>query len=288
MKRTPQNGIDNFCRKHPNFGIPNLMMYIIVGSVAVYLFAGFDNSQMFLYNLAFNYEMILKGQIWRLVTYIFMPISSSPLSFAISLYFYYLIGKILESEWGTAKFTLYYINGVLLTTLCGIIASAVLHIGYLGLSSFFINTALLFAYAILYPDNMVLLFFIIPIKIKYIGLLNLAYFIYNMIGSKFPMSLFPLIAIINCLLFCYDDIYYYVHRVVQSRRARNSRDSVNFRRETREAERESEAKTYHHKCAVCGRTDTDYPELEFRYCSRCHGYHCFCQDHINNHIHFTE
>ena len=56
----------------------------------------------------------------------------------------------------------------------------------------------------------------------------------------------------------------------------------------RRINREQNSKPYHHKCAVCGRTDADHPELEFRYCSRCAGYHCFCQDHINNHIHFTE
>jgi len=69
---------------------------------------------------------------------------------------------------------------------------------------------------------------------------------------------------------------------------RPSKNTVNFRQESARIRREQKDKLYTHKCAVCGRTDVDHPELEFRYCSKCQGYHCFCSDHINNHIHFTE
>ena len=72
------------------------------------------------------------------------------------------------------------------------------------------------------------------------------------------------------------------------RRPEQVRKTVNFKREAQRIHREQQNAPYRYKCAVCGRTDADHPELEFRYCSRCAGYHCFCQDHINNHIHFTE
>ena len=87
---------------------------------------------------------------------------------------------------------------------------------------------------------------------------------------------------LNFLVFCGGTLW----RMLRGNRT--SREAVNFRRESRRIRYEQAQKLYNHKCAVCGRTDTDYPELEFRYCSRCAGYHCFCQDHINNHIHFTE
>ena len=67
-----------------------------------------------------------------------------------------------------------------------------------------------------------------------------------------------------------------------------SRKTVQFRQAQQQQARQQEQQGYHHKCAVCGKTDTDYPDMQFRYCSKCAGYHCFCQDHIFNHVHFTE
>ena len=288
MKKSLSNGIDNFCARHPRFGLNNLMMYIITGNVAVYLFALLDSSGSFLLNLSFNLDFILKGQIWRLFTYIFLPVSTSLFGFIVTLYFYYVIGNILEQVWGTPKFNLYYLFGIILSTFCGVVISLIWDIGYLGLSSFYINMSLFFAYATLYPDNIVLLFFILPIKIKYLALLDAVIFIVNIVGLPFPLNLIPVVAILNYLIFCFDDLRYYFKRNVNTNKARYSKQSVNFREETRQAEKENSTKPYRHKCAVCGRTDTDYPDLQFRYCSRCAGYHCFCEDHINNHIHFTE
>ena len=77
----------------------------------------------------------------------------------------------------------------------------------------------------------------------------------------------------------------YFSRSVQKTRYQNSRQAINFKKAVREQRRE---KGYNHRCEVCGRTDTDFPDLQFRYCSKCEGYHCFCQDHISNHQHFLE
>ncbi len=288
MKRPIMNKIDRFCDKHPNFGLSNLMMYIITGSVAVYIFALLDSSGSFLYNLSFDYDAILHGQVWRLVTYVFLPIASSPFSFIISLYFYYMIGTILERTWGTAKFNFYYIFGVVLSSLYGMIICAVLDIGYLGLSSFYINMAMFFAYATLYPDNIVLLFFIIPIKIKWLAALDGFLFVYEILVNPFPINLLPLVAVLNYLIFCGGDLLYYGRQKHRANKTIFSKSSIHFREEARKAKKNVDSQPYRHKCAVCGRTDTEYPNLQFRYCSKCQGYHCFCEDHINNHIHFTE
>jgi hypothetical protein len=70
-------------------------------------------------------------------------------------------------------------------------------------------------------------------------------------------------------------------------KVRTSPQTINFKKAAKKARRDLAGMPYRHKCAVCGRTDIEYPDLEFRYCSRCNGYHCFCIDHINNHIHFS-
>ena len=280
--------IDDFCARHPNFGLRNLMMYIVGGCVAVYFFCMLDTSGSFYLNLSFNLELILHGQIWRLFTYIFLPITMSPLGYAITLYFYYFIGNIIERSWGTAKFNLFYLFGVILSTIYGIVLSLPLDGGYIGLSSVYLNLSLFFAYATLYPDNMVLLFFIIPVKIKYLALVDAFVFIYNIIVQPFPINLLPVVAILNFLLFCWSDLTYYFKRTTGDFKVKNSKQSVNFRREAKKAKQEVDSQPYRHKCAVCGKTDTEYPDLQFRYCSRCEGYHCFCEEHINNHVHFTE
>ena len=126
-----------------------------------------------------------------------------------------------------------------------------------------------------------LLFYCIPIKIKYLAFLDAALFVVAVITTSFPLNLLPVVAVLNFFIFCGGQLW-------SKRPRRSSKNTVNFRRESQRIRRQQEQKLYNHKCAVCGRTDTDFPELEFRYCSRCQGYHCFCQDHINNHIHFTE
>ena len=113
------DGVQRFCAAHPRFGIPNLMRIIVIGNVAVYVLmlltqANDANALSF---LTFNLNALLHGEVWRLVTFVFVPAYSSPFALLISLYFYYWIGSTLERQWGTAKFNLYYISGALLTVL---------------------------------------------------------------------------------------------------------------------------------------------------------------------------
>ena len=122
---------------------------------------------------------------------------------------------------------------------------------------------------------------------KWLAVIDALYFVYDIVanlGRLGMMSFLPLVAILNYFLFCGADLFY----SVLPRKRTQRRNTVDFKREVRKIKYETKNKNYTHKCAVCGRTDADYPDLEFRYCSRCVGYHCFCQDHINNHVHFTE
>ncbi len=276
--KDPMRSVERFCYKHPHFGVPNLMKYIAIGNVFFWL-AGTLNPMLLSY-LAYDPALILQGQVWRLISFMFLPPSDGILALVV-IYFYYWIGKTLEEHWGTPQFNIYFFSGVLLTVLYGFAAYFLFHQRFV-MTAQYIYLSMFFSFAALFPDLQVLLFFIIPIKMKYLAWFDAAFFVLGVISSPFPANLLPVVAILNFLIFCGGDL------LASRRPYKTSASAVNFRKESRRIRKEQEAQLYRHKCAVCGRTDQDYPELEFRYCSRCQGYHCFCEDHINNHIHFTE
>lgn len=258
------------------------MLFIVIGNAAVYIFSMMDTTGDFLRYLYLSPYLILRGQIWRLVTFVLVPENTNLLFLAVFLYFYYFIGSSLENQWGTGKFTVYYIFGMLLTIIYSFIASLITgfnQLFYIGAS--YINLSMFFAFATLFPDNRVLLFFIIPIKIKWLAYLNAAYFVVSMIGGR---TLLPLIALLNYLLFCGDILLSSLKTI----KYRSSKNVVNFQKASRQYRAQQAQAPYRRRCEVCGKTDTEFPDLEFRYCSRCEGYHCYCAEHINNHIHFKE
>ena len=271
------NKIERFCYDHPNFGIKNLMKYISVANVAFWLLGAI--SPVFLSYLAFDPYLILHGQVWRLFSFMLYPPSMGLLAF-IAFYFYYWIGSTLEQYWGSGQFTIYFFSGVILTVIYGFVAYFLFDTR-IQVSSQYIYLSMFFSFAALFPDMQVLFMYLIPVKMKWLALLDAVFFIYGVITMPFPANLVPVVAVLNFLIFCGGDLF-------RNRPRRASKSTVNFRKESRRIRKQQEAKLYNHKCAVCGRTDADYPDLEFRYCSRCQGYHCFCIDHINNHVHFTE
>ena len=292
--------IDRFCLKHRRFGIPRLMVYIVPISALVYIFNMMDTTGTLLTLLAFHPGLIIRGQIWRLVTWIFMPLNNNLLFTALMLFFYYSIGTTLERVWGTSKFTVFYIFGVILNVIYGFVTWLIMSaypnmgsgiLGLVWLSVFrlaptYLNLSMFFAFAALFPDQVIRFYFIIPIKIKWVALIDAGFFAYSIISNivlgNYAAAFLPVIALLNFVFVCGYDMLNNLKPAV----ARPSARAINFKRAARDANREFDGRQYHHKCAVCGKTDTDNPGLEFRYCSRCNGYHCFCAEHINNHIHF--
>lgn len=285
------DGMQRFCAAHPRFGIPNLMRVIVIGNVAVYVLmlltqANDANALSF---LTFNLNALLHGEVWRLVTFVFVPAYSSPFALLISLYFYYWIGSTLERQWGTAKFNLYYISGALLTVLGVVLASLITGNPYLtAAGTGYVNLSMFFAFAFLFPNTTVLLFFILPVKMKWLAYLDGALFAFDIIKAigahNWAGVVLPIVALLNFAVFIWPEVHYLKERA----KYQNSRKTVQFRQAQQQQAKQAQQQGYRHKCAVCGRTDTDYPDLQFRYCSKCVGYHCFCQDHIFNHVHFTE
>ena len=249
--RSFDSWLDRFCAKHRNLAVPNLMLYIVIGNVIVFVLDMFSRYS-FSHMLTFVPYYIFHGQIWRLVTFIFVPEGSNLLFVAISLYFYYFIGNALEREWGSARFTVFYGIGVLVNIAVGLVLS--------------------FLYGLNYPWPVV----------RWLAWIDAAFFAWSILSSLFHLNwvgvVLPVVAILNFLLFFSSDAARIFGRV----RHRTSRQTINFKKATKEAKKD---KGYLHKCAVCGITDADDPNMEFRYCSKCSGYYCYCMDHINNHVH---
>lgn len=280
---------ERFCFRNRSKGIPNLMLYLSLGSALVYLMTYSAQNPVLYYYLAFDRTLILQGQIWRLFTYPLTYNAGSLLLTAISLVCYYSLGRAMEELWGTFRFNLYYLSGILMMDIFCLLFGGRADVYYLNLSLFL-------GYATLYPQAQFLLLFIIPVKAWIFALLDLALTFYD-VGrlasfGLFPYCLFPLVALLNYFLFFGKDVMNVIPiswrpsgRMGRKKAKKNGPAKVipfpNAGSHVPTAPKAS----YTHRCTICGRTDVTNPELEFRYCSRCNGYHCYCQDHINDHIH---
>lgn len=280
--RKLNDAIDRFCALHSNWGIPGLMRYVVCANAVFFVLSLFAGSGTLDF-LALDAASVLHGEFWRIITYVLLP-DGGGIFLLISLLFYYWLGTTLERLWGSAKFTFYYVSGVLLTAIGVLVAYFIDGFSVSIYGATYVNMALFFACALNFPDETVFLMFI-PIKMKWLALLGAVYFAagvfrYARVGL-WGLALMPLIAILNFFIFFSPQF----GRKAQEVKYRTNPKTIQFRRAVKEQQR---PKGYNHKCEVCGRTDTDYPDLQFRYCSRCVGYHCFCQDHIFNHVHHTQ
>ncbi len=277
--------LDRFCYNHPNFGIPNLMKYIAIGNVVVFVLdlvtRGYGT-----FFLSFVPSAILQGQVWRLLTFVFVPVSGfnpndmfSLLWFAMSTLFYYYVGNALERQWGSTRFTVFYLLGALLNVLIGFGLHTYVNMYYVNMSMFF-------SFATLYPDMQVLLYGILPLKVKWLAWFDAALFgldiVRALMAGSLISALLPIIALLNYFIFFWGDLMYLIRGKRERAAYRHSPQVVNFKKAQKEIRKN---KGYIHKCAVCGITDADDPEMEFRYCSKCNGYYCYCAKHINNHTH---
>ena len=298
---------DIFCFKNRDKGIPNLMLYVTLGSAAVYLFYLITDSTWLYEWLWFDRELILQGQVWRLFTYAFTYDGGGILYTAIGLFCYYSLGRAMENVWGTLRFNLFYLSGIVMMDAFALIVGAfyadnavMLYFlsAAVGIGS--LNLSLFMAYATMYPDASFLLLFIIPVKawifaLFYLGITIYQVIIYSVPTFYFPLNLLPLVSLANYFLFFGKDVLNVLpiswrtnaRRLFKKKsKGQSGPKVVPFPNAgSYEASTTKVKAPYTHKCTICGRTDVDAPELEFRYCSRCQGYHCYCQDHIINHTH---
>ena len=281
-----QNCLNKLERKFGKYAIHGFMKYVVAIELIGALI-GIMNANIYYTYFSLDFAMILKGQIWRLFTFVFFPEITSLagmniLFFAIRIYLYYMIGNTLENVWGAFRFNLYYLSGLILSVIAGLIVYLTLGIGFWPVGFEYINNALFLAFATIFPNMEFLLFFILPIKAKWLGILyavliGLEVLSYigsgSVIGYVFAFAI--IISMLNFLLFFF-----------------GSRDFKNNSYKARKRRKEFQQKMgpkvvplYRHRCAICGRTEKDGDDLEFRFCSKCEGNYEYCQDHIFTHEH---
>ena len=277
---------NRFCYRHRDKGIPNLMLFVCLGIAAVYLINQMDPSRTLYYWLSFDRSLILRGQVWRLFSYIFLDTGGTVFWTAIMLIFYYTLGQGIENVWGTLRLNLFYFTGILIMDVYCLIFGG-------NASAYYLHLSLFLAYATLFPDAQFMILFVIPVKSWVLALIDLVMILLGVINF-FPYNFFPLIALANYFLAFGKDCRNLLPpswRLNARRAVKKASHPKTVPFNTAGSYQATHAKVkapYTHKCTVCGRTDVDSPDLEFRYCSRCKGYHCYCSEHISNHAHITE
>ena len=283
-------------RKLEKYAIPNLTLYLIICYGIGYL-------MQFLVPAGYQYLMldpflVLKGQVWRLVTWILIPPDSSNIFFVlITLYLYYSLGGLLERIWGTYKYNVYLFSGLLFTilgafVLCGYSvlmgAQPTMYTGlyllnngsavYFGqFSTYYINMSIFLACAASIPDVQVLLMFIFPIKVKWLGIVYGIILLVNCIQGGIATLIVVIFSLLNFLVFFLRSKGKMHLSVGQIKRQQEFHQKMRSAGQTKGITR--------HKCAICGRTELDGDDLEFRFCSKCNGNYEYCQYHLFTHEH---
>ncbi len=280
------NWLNKLERKFGRYAIPNLIVWLI-GAYMIGFVINIVNPAIIDY-LELSPYHILHGQVWRLVTWIFKPTGYDLFSLLIMALFYFQLGTTLERNWGTFRFNVYIFSGMLFTILGAFVlygvmylinggaTVAVLSIGN-GFSTSYINMSIFLAFAITYPDMQILLMYIIPVKMKWMGVIYGIMVVWNFMWAEWDGKIAIVMSLLNFIIFFLStrNLKRYAPHEVHRRQK--------FKRQMRQPS--GYAGGARHKCAVCGRTELDDPSLEFRFCSKCEGNYEYCQDHLFTHQH---
>ncbi len=293
------NFINKLERKLGKFAIHNLMYYIIILQVAGIILLNFATEFTVKY-LLLDVGEVLQGQVWRLLTFAIIDLEAGSLRdpinllfLAITMYLYYMIGRSLENVWGAFKFNLYYLSGILLNIIAAFILYFVFKDNYSVVSVYpfglyYVNMSLFLTFAFVFPDMELLYMFILPIKMKWLGLLyglfigkDIVVSIYYALTTSgndalyLGQALAIIVALLNFIILFMATRRNY--RRISPQRIRRERQ---YKHQVHNAENVTR-----HRCAVCGRTEQDDPMLEFRYCSKCDGNYEYCMEHLFTHEH---
>ena len=278
------NWLDKLERKLGRYAIPNLTLYLLAGYVIgcgiIYLMPNLIGW------LTLEPALILRGQIWRIISWVLIPPTTNPISLLFLVLLYYSLGTALERTWGTFRYNVYIFSGILFTVIAVFILYGVFFALYgtevplssIGLvSTNYITMSIFLAFAAIYPDMEVLLYFVLPIKMKWMALvyavMALYYFITGGIVSRVAIAA----SLLNFVIF------FLSSRNMRRFGPREQARKAKFRKQSRP--HMTYAGGARHRCAVCGRTELDDPNLEFRFCSKCKGNYEYCQDHLFTHEH---
>lgn len=288
------NLLNKLEKKLGRYAISNISLYLILCYGCGYLLQLIN--PYFLNYLTLDPYAILHGQVWRIFTWILIPPTDLGLFTIITLYFYYSIGTSLERTWGTFLYNVYLFMGMILTVLGSFVVYGICQVSmqdafvlYGGASNFYalianyfstyyINMSIFLAFAMTFPEVQVLLMFIVPIKVKWLGFVYAALLVWEFIQVGVVMRIVIGASLLNFVIF-----FLLTRRGLAMRLSpKQVKRRYVYKAEVKKARPQSVAK---HKCAICGKTSDEYPELEFRFCSKCNGNYEYCQDHLFTHTH---
>ena len=283
--------MSEFERRFGKYAIRNLPLIMIICYAVGYMIRYINPDFLMFLNL--DPYKVIHGQVWRVVTWLLVPpTDTNVLWIIVMLFCYYSIGVSLERTWGTFKFNVYIFSGILLT-LVG--AFVILGIAYLiggGLyaavysqyvaavfSTYYINMSILLAFAMTFPDAMFLFMFFIPVKAKWMAIFYLVILLIQFITGGLFVRVALGMALLNFVIFYYTNRKGLGIRPVQIKSKARTPKPVK-----RDLSRSSGIVT-RHKCAICGRTEKDVPDMQFRFCTKCEGNYEYCEDHLYTHTH---
>ncbi len=290
------NWLNKLERKFGKYAVPNLMKWVL-GAYVIGFALTLINPEAASF-LSFHPYLIFQGQVWRLVTWIFQPQSTSLISLLFMCLLYYQLGQVLERSWGTFRFNVYILGGMIVTAVGCLIfygisamifgdAFAQIVSAYMGalVSTDYIYMSIFLAFAVMFPNLEFYLYFILPVKAKWMAIIYVVMIVYNIYNYAsvygalvaIIMGIVVVMSLLNFLIFFLSsrDVKRYSPKEVHRRQE--------FKRQMSEPRPGSGITK--HKCAICGRTEVSNPELEFRYCSKCEGNYEYCQDHLFTHQH---
>ncbi len=297
-------------RKFGKYAIRNLTKFIIIAYVIGYVLLMIESGTgaPIREAIGLNPYAILHGQIWRIVSWVLIPPSSFDIFTIIMLICYYQLGTLLERVWGDFLYNVYIFGGLIMTLIGSFVlyfifaapgnaAISAMNGYYIGqlFSTYYVSLSIFLGFAMTFPEQKLLLFFIIPIKIKWLALVDVAYLAYEIINSiitlGFTTALLVIVPIICSLAATI--VFFIMTRKYQFGQARRSFKDRKRQKEFQKAMSRGQAQRNNvygssgarHKCCICGRTELDDPNLEFRYCSKCNGNYEYCQDHLFTHVH---
>lgn len=278
-----------FEKKFGKYAINNLSLVLIMCYAVGYIIQLINKG--FLDYLTLNPYAVVRGQVWRLFTWIIVPPDSSNFIFVIiMLLFYYSIGTSLERTWGTYRYNVYIFSGMLFTILGSFLMMGYSYAFYSQyvqanpgyffeiaatfFSTYYVNMSIFLAYAATFPDAQVLFMFIIPIKVKWLGII---YGVFLAIQA-FTGTSYERFAIIASLLNFF--IFWLRSKEIKRFAPKEIKRRQSFRQEVNR-----NSQITKHRCAICGRTEKDCPNMQFRFCTKCDGNFEYCEEHIYNHKH---
>ncbi len=269
---------DKLQRRFGRFAIPNLTLVIVAGQVFFYLL-NYTNPEILGNVNSLNGEythgkidlvpsLVLEGQFWRLATFIFTPPRAHPIFMFFAWYIFFLMGTALEGTWGAFRYNLFLLIGYLATVAVAFTVPAA------TATTIFIGGSVFLAFAHMFPDFTLCLFFVLPVRIKWLAMLTwFMYFLVVINGGAHTIGLLGA-SLVNYFVFFGRDI---TLRMRSGQRTMRS-----------QTKRIAQQTTPRHCCRICGITNLTHPDMDFRYCSQCADTSCYCEEHLRNHAHLEK